>query len=126
MTIAYWCLFAAMFYPFIFAGLAKSRGNFDNANPRAWLAGLSGWRQRAHWTQQNHFEAYPPFAAAVIVAHQLGGSQGWIDALAVLFLVARLLYGLFYVTDRPTLRSLVWTVGFACVVGLFVVGALAG
>ena len=125
MTIAYWCLFAAMFLPFLFAGLAKSRGDFDNANPRAWLANLSGWRLRAHWAQQNQFEAYPPFAAAVIVAHQLGGAQPWIDGLAVLFVAARLLYGAFYVTSRPTLRSLVWTLGFACVVGLFIVGAAA-
>jgi uncharacterized MAPEG superfamily protein len=125
MTIAYWCLFAAMFYPFIFAGLAKSRGDFDNANPRAWLAKLSGWRLRAHWAQQNHFEAYPPFAAGVIVAHQLGGAQSWIDALAVTFLLARLLYGVLYIRDRPSLRSIVWSVGFACIVGLFVVAAAA-
>lgn len=125
MTIAYWCLFAAIFLPFMFAGLAKSRGDFDNANPRAWLSRLSGWRLRAHWAQQNQFEAFPPFAAGVIVAHQLGGAQAWIDALAVLFVLARLLYGALYVTDRPSLRSLAWTLGLACVVGLFVVGALA-
>ena len=125
MTLAYWCLFAAMFYPFVFAGLAKSQGGYDNASPRAWLDSVGGWRRRAHWAQQNHFEAYPPFAAGVIVAHQLGGTQAWIDALAVIFLVSRLLYGAFYVADRPTLRSLVWTVAFACVVGLFLVGALA-
>lgn len=125
MTIAYWCLFLAMFYPFAFAGLAKSRGDFDNANPRSWLEGLSGWRQRAHWAQQNHFEAYPPFAAGLIVAHQLGAAQPWVDTLAVVFIVARVLFGLFYVRNRPTLRSVVWTVGFACVVGLFVLAALA-
>lgn len=123
MTIAYWAVLAAMVMPFVFAGLAKSQGRFDNARPREWLAGLSGWRQRAHWAQLNTFEAFPPFAAAVLIAHQVGGAQSWIDALAVAFVVLRLGYGAAYIGDRPTLRSLLWTTAFACVVGLFVVAA---
>ncbi len=124
MTLAYWMVLIAIFMPFVFAGLAKSRGRFDNARPREWLAGLSGWRQRAHWAQLNTFEAFPPFAAAVIIAHQLGGAQAWIDALAVLFVLLRLGYGAAYIADRPTLRSLLWTGAFACVPGLFAVAGL--
>jgi len=123
MTIAYICVFIAIFLPFVFAGLAKSEGQFDNARPRAWLERLEGWRQRAHWAQLNTFEAFPPFAAGVIIAHQLNGSQAWIDGLAVAFLIFRGLYGYFYIADRATLRSLAWTGGFACVVGLFIVAA---
>ena len=124
MTLAYWMVLIAIFMPFVFAGLAKSRGRFDNARPREWLAGLSGWRQRAHWAQLNTFEAFPPFAAAVIIAHQLGGAQAWIDALAVLFVLLRLGDGAAYIADRPTLRSLLWTGAFACVPGLFAVAGL--
>ena len=125
MSIAYYCVLAAIFLPIVFAGLAKSRGDFDNARPREWLTGLEGWRQRAHWAQLNTFEAFPPFAAAVIIAHQLGAPQGPVDTLAVLFLVFRGAYGLFYIVDRPTLRSLAWMAAFACVVGLFIIAALA-
>jgi uncharacterized MAPEG superfamily protein len=123
MTIAYICVFIAIFLPFVFAGLAKSEGQFDNARPRAWLERLEGWRQRAHWAQLNTFEAFPPFAAGVIIAHQLNASQAWIDGLAVAFLIFRGLYGYFYIADRATLRSTAWTGGFACVVGLFIVAA---
>ncbi|QGM22296.1 hypothetical protein GJ672_08560 [Spiribacter sp. 2438] len=125
MSIAYYCVLAAIFLPIVFAGLAKSRGDFDNARPREWLTSLEGWRQRAHWAQLNTFEAFPPFAAAVIIAHQLGAPQGPVDVLAVLFLVFRGAYGLFYIVDRPTLRSLAWMAAFACTVGLFIIAALA-
>lgn len=125
MTIAYICVFIAIFLPFVFAGLAKSEGGFDNARPRVWLDRLEGWRQRAHWAQLNTFEAFPPFAAGVIIAHQLNAAQAWIDGLAVAFLLFRGLYGVFYINDRATLRSIAWTGGFACVVGLFILAALA-
>jgi uncharacterized MAPEG superfamily protein len=39
------------------------------------------------------------------------------------FIAARVAYGLLYIADRPTLRSVVWTVGFACVVGMFIAAA---
>jgi uncharacterized MAPEG superfamily protein len=93
----------------------------DNARPREWLAGLEGWQKRANWAQENAHEAFPPFAAAVIIAHMTGNAeQATINLLALVFTAARILYGILYITDRSTLRSLAWLVGFLCVVGLFV------
>ena len=43
-----------------------------------------------------------------------------IALLAVVFVVARIAYIACYVTDRPTLRSGVWAVGFLATVALFV------
>jgi len=127
MTIAYWMILAAALVPYIGTGYAKfaagGRKTYDNHAPRAQMEALPPQRRRAYWAQLNGFEAFPPFAAAVIVAHLAGGSQCWIDALAGGFVVLRVLYTLFYIYDKPTLRSLVWLVAVACVVGLFVVGA---
>jgi len=78
---------------------------------------------RAHWAHLNSFEAFPPFAAAVLIAQQLGAAQGRIDLLAIAFVVLRVLYGICYLADQATLRSLVWAAGFACTVALFVIGA---
>lgn len=78
---------------------------------------------RAHWAHQNSFEAFPPFAAAVLVAEQLGAAQARIDLLAGAFIVLRLAYGVCYLADRATLRSVVWAGAMACTVALFVIGA---
>lgn len=125
MTSAYWCVLVAAVIPIIWAGVAKSKGGYDNRAPRDWLAELDGWRQRANWAQANAWEAFAPFAAAVIIAHLAGARQGTIDLLALVFIVARVAHGLLYIVDRSTLRSIAWTIGFGCVVGLFVAAATA-
>ncbi len=124
MTLAYWCVLIAIFLPFVLAGLAKSERGFDNRQPRKWLAERGGWRQRANWAQQNQFESFPPFAAAVIVAPLAGAAQGWVNALALAWVLLRVLYAALYIADRASARSLVWTAALACVVGLFVAAAL--
>lgn len=123
MTAAYWCVLIAALLPFLFTGIAKvgARG-FNNRRVRDFQLQLSGWRQRAHWAHQNSFEAFPAFAAAVIVAHLSGGAQTQIDALAIAFILLRLAYGGLYIADQATLRSLVWFGALICVVALFFVG----
>jgi len=124
MTIAYWCVLIAMFLPVAFTGVAKFSGpGFNNKRPREFQAQLEGFRARAHWAHLNSFEAFPPFAAGVIIAHQLHVAQGRIDLLAVTWIVARIVYGILYIANLATLRSIVWLVAVGCVVALFVSGA---
>lgn len=120
MTIALWCVLAAALLPYVAAVLAKRAPGFDNNNPREWLAKQGGSRARANAAQLNSFEAFPFFAAAVIVAHLLRGPQALVDLLALVFLVARVVYIAFYVADRATLRSLTWVVGFGATVAIFI------
>jgi uncharacterized MAPEG superfamily protein len=124
MTIAYWCVLAAALLPYVTIGPAKVRPDFDNRAPRDWEARLDGWRARLHAAHLNAFEAFPPFAAGVIVAQLAHAPQARIDALAVAFVAARLAYAWLYYADKAGLRSLVWSAGFLCVIGLFVVAAL--
>ena len=120
MTIAFWCVLVAGFLPYFGTLTAKIGGErFDNSNPRDWLDAQSGFRKRANAAQHNSFEAFPFFAAAVIIAHVAGAPQGRIDLFAVVFILARLFYIAFYVADRATLRSLAWFVGIGSVVALF-------
>ncbi|GAC1624413.1 MAG: MAPEG family protein [Nevskia sp.] len=125
MTLAYWCVLFAAYLPIAWTGLAKFGGggrDFDNAAPREYLDRTGGWRKRAHWVQLNGFEAFPPFAAAVIIAHLVHAPQGRIDLLAVAFIVLRILYGLLYMANLATLRSVAWIAAVACVVALFMSG----
>ncbi|MEA3154552.1 MAG: hypothetical protein QOK44_2141, partial [Betaproteobacteria bacterium] len=85
MTLAYWMILVAALLPYIGAAYAKFSGGggktYDNRAPRANVDSLPPQRQRAYWAQLNGFEAFPPFAAGVIVAHLAGAPQSWIDAL---------------------------------------------
>lgn len=120
MTIAYWCVLIAAFLPLAFTGVAKFSGpGFNNNRPRDFQAGLTGFRQRAHWAHLNSFEAFPPFAAAVLMAHQLGLAQGTLDNLAIGFIVSRLAYFAFYLADQAALRSLAWLAATACWAAMF-------
>jgi len=124
MTLALWCVLIAALLPFPFTLAAKASKRFDNAKPREYLDALSGWRKRAHATQLNSFEAFPPFAAAVIIAQMLHTApQARIDGLAIAFVVFRILFGLCYLADKATLRSLAWFGGVGCIVGLFLISA---
>lgn len=126
MTIAFWCLLAAGVLPLIWVGYAKAGGGpYDNHAPRDFLAGVEGAARRAHWAEQNAYEAFPLFAAGVLVAHVAGADPVVRDLLAVMFLAARIGHGLCYIADLAALRSAVWLLGWVCSVGLFVSAALA-
>ena len=122
MTTALWCVLVAGLLPYAATLTAKGGARFDNRNPRAWLALQTGWRARAHAAQLNGFEAFPLFAVAVLVAHQLHAPQGRVDALAVLFVAARVAYFFTYIADLHVLRSIVWFVGIASAVAIFLAG----
>jgi uncharacterized MAPEG superfamily protein len=122
MTFAYWMIVVAMFLPYAAVVLAKS-GGVDNHAPRATLATLTGWRQRADWAHRNHFEAFAPFAAAVVIAELAAAPQAKIDLAAGAFVALRVLYTALYLADRAALRSLAWSLGFICVLALFAISA---
>lgn len=119
MTIAYWCVLVAALLPYVAIAMAKARPDFNNRAPREWTARLEGWRKRAVHAHQNHFEAFAPFAAGVIIAHLARAPQGAIDTIALVFIAARIAYTAAYVGDRPALRSLLWVIALGCVIALF-------
>ncbi|MDR6395379.1 MAPEG family protein [Herbaspirillum seropedicae] len=124
MTLSYWCILIAGLMPVLTIAVAKyGRRDFDNAEPRAWLDKQTGVRRRADYAHRNHFEAFPFFAAAVLVAQQVGAPQGQIDIAALVFIAARILYTALYLSDKPSARSAVWIIGYLSVIALFVIAA---
>ena len=123
VTTAYWCVLIAGLLPYTATLSAKGGTRFDNHNPRAWLAAQTGWRARAHAAQLNGFEAFPLFAAAVIVAQQIGAPQSRVNALALVFVAARVVYLGAYIADLALLRSIVWFVGIGSAVAIFLAGS---
>ena len=129
-TLAYWCVLVAALLPIVCSGIAKSGsfgkprrdGGFDNNHPRAWLAAQTDWRARANAAQANSFEAFPFFVGAVLIAHQLGANQVWVDGLACTYIALRVAFIWFYVANRANLRSLVWVLALTTNVTILFVG----
>lgn len=120
MPLAYWCVFVAAALPYLWTVLAKSRPDYNNRKPREFLLEVDGWRKRANWAQMNAWEAFAPFAAAVIIAVTRNGEPTWVNGLSVVFIVFRVAHGVAYILDNHVARSLCWVGGIACVLGLFV------
>ncbi len=126
MSIAYWCILIAAALPYLWVSLAKGGGErYNNRDPRGWQAKQENPRsKRAYAAQLNAYEAFPPFAASVLMAQfaQVNGQQ--IIWLAMAFVVFRVLHGIFYIADKHSMRSLVWFCGFGCVIALMSSSAL--
>lgn len=124
MTTALYCVLAAGLMPFLWTGVAKFTGpRYDNINVRLWQNKLEGLAQRAHAAHLNSFEAFPLFAAAVLVAQMNGAEQSRVDLLALSFIGLRLLYGALYLANLASLRSLAWVAALVCSIMIFVSGA---
>jgi uncharacterized MAPEG superfamily protein len=125
MTIAFWCVLVAGLMPYITVGIAKYDKSFDNNAPRDWLQKQDGYRKRANAAHLNCFEAFPLFAAAVIIAYVARAPQDVCNALAVAWVIARTAFIWAYISDKASLRSVVWVIALGITIALFFVAAFA-
>jgi len=77
------------------------------------------WGKRADRAYLNAVEVFAPFAALVIVAHLAGKADAMTGFWAMAFFWLRLAHAVVYLFAVPFVRTLVFTLGFACVVGIF-------
>ena len=128
MTIAEWCVFGAVMLYLLTIAPFKAIGfrRFDNSRPRDPTFFEDPIRTRALGAHINGIETFPFFAAAVLLAEFRAAPQNLINELAALFLIVRIAYVLTYLGDRPTLRSILWNIGFAINVGIFFLPMIRG
>ena len=128
MTVAEWCVFGTLMLYLLTIVSVKWSGfrRFDNARPRDPAFYEDPIRARALGAHQNGVEAFPFFAVAVLLAEFRLGPQRLIDELAILYLIVRIAYVFTYLGNRPTLRSILWAIGFAINVGIFFLPAMRG
>ena len=127
MTTPFLCVFIAfllIYFPRILVIVAtvQSGKKVDNNHPRDQQAQLEGWGRRAQAAHNNAFEAFAPFAAAVVIAHLAHADPTRSGQLAIVHVVARSIYPLIYVADIGALRTAVWGVGLLTTAGLFLLG----
>ena len=121
MTIAEYCVFGSVALYLLTIVPIKWIGfrDYDNAKPRDPAFYHDAIRARALGAHQNGIEALPFFAFAVLLAEFRDAPQNLVDELAILFLIVRVAYALTYIGNRPSLRSILWNIGFAINVAIF-------
>jgi uncharacterized MAPEG superfamily protein len=112
-------LTAVLWIPYI-AGQVMTNGfltptNYRDPTPRE----VPLWGQRANRAHMNAVEAFAPFATLVIVAHLAGVANEATAMWAAVYFWARLAHVIVYLFAVPFLRTIIFTVGFIAVLGIF-------
>jgi uncharacterized MAPEG superfamily protein len=102
MTLAIWCILIAAILPYVAFAFVKG---IDPNQPRYHVGELAGRSLRAYGAHLNALETFPFFAAAVIVAHMVGGPSWIADGLAVVYVLLRIGHMTAYIADRQPIRS---------------------
>ena len=77
------------------------------------------WGKRADRAYLNAVEAFAPFAALVLVAHISGKADAMTAFWAMAFFWLRLAHAVVYLFGIPYLRTVLFTLGYVAVVGIF-------
>ncbi len=77
------------------------------------------WGQRAYRAHLNAVETFAPFGALVVLI-QITGKNDWMTAFwATSFFWLRLAHAIIFLAAVPFLRTIIFVLGYVCVVGLF-------
>jgi uncharacterized MAPEG superfamily protein len=102
---------ALIYIPFLVVVYARFSIGYDFSAPRTMFDKLPPYAQRATWAHQNSFETFMVFSVAAMMAYVTGVNSPWAVVAAIAFIVARLLYSIFYIVNIPILRSLMFAIG---------------
>ncbi len=130
MTIPLWCLFVGVVLPYVWAGSSVPHrisqfGSPDLRQPRVQAEQLTGAGARAWGAQMNAWEALIVFAAANMAALATGVDAGglWSTA-AIIWVVARVAHGIFYIRDIAPMRILSFAIGLGMSISIFVLAMI--
>jgi uncharacterized MAPEG superfamily protein len=126
MTIADWCLLGAVLLYLLTVAPVKAlrHRQFNNSRPRDPSFYVDPLSERALGAHLNGIEVFPFFAVAVVLAEMRHSPQTLIDELAAAFVILRFAYVLAYLGNRPTLRTILWNLGFLANLAIFVLPAI--
>jgi uncharacterized MAPEG superfamily protein len=114
MTTLIICLLIALLLPILAkapVAFAMSKlGGYNNNRPREQQQELTGFGARALAAHQNAFESLILFTPAIILAIATNNTQMSVCVFAIIHVVSRILYNLFYLVDWHLLRSIVWAI----------------
>ena len=112
-------LTAALWIPYIVSQVTTNGplkpANYTDPNPRP----VPSWGKRANRAHLNAVESLAPFAALVLVAHVAGKANAMTAFWATCFFWLRLIHAVVFLLGVPYVRTVIFTLGFVAVVGIF-------
>lgn len=116
MTVLIVCLFIACLLPYLAKiplaiAMNREAKGYDNYNPRTQQTTLTGFGARALAAHQNSFESLIVFSAAILTALATQHLTPRIQDCAILYVVSRCIYHVFYLLNWASLRSFIWAIG---------------
>jgi uncharacterized MAPEG superfamily protein len=112
-------LTAALWIPYVVAQVSSNgplrRPNYVDPTARP----VPLWGRRADRAHLNAVEAFAPFAALVLIAHVSGKANAATAFCSASFFWLRAAHAVVYLLAIPYLRTLLFTLGFFAVVGIF-------
>jgi len=113
-------LTASLWIPYVVAQVTTNGAlkppNYIDPTPRP----LPLWGKRADRAYINAVENFAPFAALVIAVHLAGKANAMTAFWAMSFFWLRFAHAVVYLLGIPYVRTLIFTLGYVAVVGLFV------
>src|SRR5712671_3404012 len=112
-------LTASLWIPYVVAQVATNGSlapsNYVDPTPRP----VPLWGRRADRTYLNAVEAFAPFAALVLSAQLTGKANTMTAFWATCFFWLRLTHAVVYLFGIPYIRTIVFTLGYLAVAGIF-------
>jgi len=90
--------------------------NYVDPTPRP----LPHWGQRANRLYMNAVETFAPFAAIVILVQLAGKNDSMTAFWAMSYFWLRVAHAIVYLVAIPYIRTIIFVLGYVCVIGLFV------
>jgi uncharacterized MAPEG superfamily protein len=118
--LAYTAMLTAALWVVYIAAQVQTNGfltpqNYVDPTPRP----VPLWGMRAHRAYLNSVETFAPFAALVLILHITNQENSTTAFLAMAYFWVRIIHAAVYWFAVPFVRTLSFTLGFLCVVGLF-------
>jgi uncharacterized MAPEG superfamily protein len=81
---------------------------------------LPDWGKRAHRAYLNAVETFAPFAALVLLVQATGKADAMTAFWAISYFWLRVAHAVVFLAGWPFIRTVIFVLGWICVVGLFV------
>jgi uncharacterized MAPEG superfamily protein len=90
--------------------------NYIDPRPRP----LPDWGKRADRTYMNAVETFAPFAALVVLVQLTSKADSMTAFWAISYFWIRVVHAVVFLAAIPYIRTLLFVLGYVCVIGLFV------